>query len=123
MFKVISRNKENGTFGVLDTDDFVVEFYEFGDLKEYVKKGIPIEGICYDESARVWDVKVQKGLLPRELTIRIYRVIKSIYSSSDSVEVASEQAQGYYLQLQKLGENLLNLSRSVTVKDIEDILC
>ena len=38
MFKVITRDKKTGRFGVLDTNDFVVEFFEFADLKNYIQK-------------------------------------------------------------------------------------
>lgn len=119
MFKVIVRNTDTDQFGVLDTSDFVVEFYDFADLRGFIKQGIKIEGIIKNGS--VWDVSLQRGVIPQVLMNKIKDVAYEAGGEEEYVHLVGE-ITSYYLMLQKSGENLLKLGKKVKPQDIRSII-
>ena len=119
MFKVISRNNENGLFGVLDTNDFVVEFFEFADLKKCVQSGITIQGIVYNPDTHVWDMSLQKPVIPQLLADKIYHVAGSF---GDESEFAISSLMSYAGMLQRQGENLLKFAKKTTLRALADLV-
>lgn len=119
MFKVIVRDNETGKFGVLDTSDFVVEFFEFADLKAYVQRGIPIMGISYNSSTHVWDMNIQKPVIPQLLTEKIVTASKMFNYEEDD---ARDFLMSYAGMLQRQGENLLKFARTTTVKALAELV-
>lgn len=119
MFKVITRNNESGQFGVLDTNDFVVEFFEFADLKKYVQSGINIQGVVYNPSTHVWDMSLQKPVVPQLLADKIYSAAKMF---GDEAEFARDFLLSYVGMLQRQGENLLKFARKTTPKALAGLV-
>lgn len=119
MFKVITRNNENGLFGVLDTNDFVVEFFEFADLKKYVQSGITIQGVVYNPSTHVWDMCLQKPVVPQLLADKIYDAAKVF---GDEAVYAKDFLLSYAGMLQKQGENLLKFAKKTTPKALIELV-
>ena len=119
MFKVITRNNESGLFGVLDTNDFVVEFFEFADLKKYVQSGINIQGVAYNPSTRVWDMSLQKPVVPQLLVDKIYSAAKVF---GDEAGYVKDFLLSYVGMLQRQGENLLKFARKTTPKALAELV-
>ena len=121
MFSVVARNQDTGMFGVLDTSDFVVEFYEFADLKGFVQQGIQINGIQYNGGNKVWDVVLQKGAIPSILATKIKDVAFS-EGGEDEYPQYVKELTSYFLNMQRLGENLLKLGKKLKHEDIRSLL-
>lgn len=118
MFYVVAREKETGKIGVLDTEDFVVEFHDFSVLKDYVKQGIHIEGLSY--GGKTWDIVINNGIYPPKLMSKIHKAAKSFDDSS--AESNMKFLRTYFSRIQKSGGNLLDMANDLTVEDLVQLL-
>lgn len=114
MFYIISRDHVSGKLGVLDSSDYVVEFYDFCELKDFVKKGIEINGFSYN--GKTWDISISKAVFPPRLMSKI-RTAAITFDEDNSDEII-KFLTSYYSNMQKRGENLAELSIKLSVEDI-----
>lgn len=121
MFCIISRDDETGKFGVLDTEDFVVEFYDLEELKRIRGMKIPIEGIYH--LGKNWDIVLQKCVIPNNLFLKIadasFKLTKSVRGQSDYRKIMV----WHFESLQRKGENLFLLGERVATEDLLSLDC
>lgn len=117
MFTVIARDESN-RLGVLDTSDFVVEFVEFGYVKDCVKKGITINGVSYNGAKHTWDVRLSKPILPKAVLDLITEAALCVDDSEDAII----EMKSYCGMLQRSGENMLDWVKKHNKDDLLQIL-
>lgn len=113
MFTVIAKDESN-RLGVLDTSDFVVEFVEFGYIKDCVNKGITINGVSHNSAKHTWDVRLSKPILPKAVLDLITEVALCVDESDDAIV----EMKSYCGMLQRSGENLLEWAKKHTKEDL-----
>lgn len=106
MFKLVSYIKDaDKCFGVLDTNDFSVEFVDMDTVKQAWQRGIEIKGLCKEN--RVVNIKIQKPVIPDALIKKVDTYLNQNYVGYDDTMCDYKKSVLAGLgQMQKFGTNL-----------------
>lgn len=107
----ICKKREDGTFGVMDTQDGVVEYYEPQDIIKFVKKlHVDIQGVYKKESGS-WGISVLK---PTN-----FQTVSTELLDSDGSEIKDFDSEYYRIRY----EELSNYEITQLAKKTADNLC
>lgn len=109
------------SFGVLDTNDFEVEFVDIDMIRACEQRGIKIDGIIREKN--ILKTSLQKPVIPMPLLEKMNKWLSSYTADEDEISELRFTIVSNITMRQRAGENLLKLSKKVTDKDFCEMSC